>query len=162
TSQTHTAPPPHATSLARLREFAGRDPALARAMDEYAAGSTSIDLQAPEAFNAFVVDAVAAHSTVLAVAATARDGEELAGDLADGLAGLVGAVQGAFYPAWERLPPERLSRCSDAVGRRLAVVRRLAHPGPEPGPTGPVRVVVAPVRSVLQPQVKGLAELAPV
>lgn len=158
TSQTHTAPPPHATSLARLREFAGRDPALARAMDEYAAGSTSIDLQAPEAFNAFVVDAVAAHSTVLAVTATARDGEELAGDLAD----LVGADQVAFYPAWETLPHERLSPRSDTVGRRLAVLRRLAHPGPEPGPTGPVRVVVAPVRSVLQPQVKGLAELAPV
>src|SRR5699024_6737100 len=101
---------------------------------------------------------VAAPSAVLAVTATARDGEELGGDLAD----LVGADQVASYPAWETLPHERLSPRSDTVGRRLAVLRRLAHPGPEPGPTGPVRVVVAPVRSVLQPQVKGLAELVPV
>ena len=68
-----------------------------------------------------------------------------------------GAV--AVYPAWETLPHERLSPRSDTVGRRLAVLRRLVHPGPG---APPVRVVVAPVRSVLQPQVKGLADLRPV
>src|SRR5699024_12402487 len=75
---------------------------------------------------------------------------------------LVRAEQVAFYPAWETLPHDRLSPRSDTVGRRLAVLRRLSHPAGEAGPTGPVRVVVAPVRSVLQPQVNGLADLVPV
>ena len=66
-----------------------------------------------------------------------------------------------YYPAWETLPHERLSPRSDTVGRRLAVLRRLRHPGTDEG-NGPLEVVVAPVRSVLQPQVKGLADLEPV
>jgi transcription-repair coupling factor (superfamily II helicase) len=67
----------------------------------------------------------------------------------------------AYYPAWETLPHERLSPRSDTVGRRLAVLRRLRHPG-EDVSNGPLRVVVAPVRSLLQPQVRGLADLEPV
>ncbi|MGH3445114.1 MAG: transcription-repair coupling factor, partial [Nocardioidaceae bacterium] len=41
------------------------------------------------------------------------------------------------------------------------VSRRLVHPGDDPT-NGPLKVVVAPVRSILQPQVKGLADLEPV
>ena len=59
------------------------------------------------------------------------------------------------------MPHERLSPRSDTVGRRLAVLRRIKHPGTEAN-NGPLKVVVAPVRSVLQPQVKGLADLEPV
>ena len=36
----------------------------------------------------------------------------------------------AYFPAWETLPHERLSPRSDTSGRRLAVLRRLAHPDP--------------------------------
>ena len=53
------------------------------------------------------------------------------------------ADQVAVYPAWETLPHERLSPRSDTVGRRLAVLRRLAHPDAD-GAVGPLRVVVAP------------------
>ena len=69
-----------------------------------------------------------------------------------------------YYPSWETLPHERLSPRSDTVGRRLAVLRRLCHPGfrPTRPSTGPLSVVVAPVRSLLQPQVKGLGDLTPV
>ena len=66
----------------------------------------------------------------------------------------------AYYPSWETLPHERLSPRSDTVGRRLAVLRRLRHPGTDAA-TGPLQVVVTPVRSVLQPQVKGLGDLHP-
>ena len=66
-----------------------------------------------------------------------------------------------YYPSWETLPHERLSPRSDTVGRRLAVLRPLVHPGDDPT-NGPLKVEVAPVRSVLQPQVKGLADLEPV
>src|SRR6266496_778120 len=44
-----------------------------------------------------------------------------------------------------------------------AVLRRLAHPTDDGDPTtGPLAVVVAPIRSVLQPQVSGLGDLEPV
>ncbi|HSK34708.1 MAG TPA: transcription-repair coupling factor, partial [Propionicimonas sp.] len=71
---------------------------------------------------------------------------------------LLGPDEVAYYPAWETLPHERLSPRSDTVGRRLAVLRRLAGNDPLPPPV----VVVAPVRSVLQPQVTGLGNLMPV
>jgi transcription-repair coupling factor (superfamily II helicase) len=50
------------------------------------------------------------------------------------------------------------------VGRRLAVLRRLRHPEEAQGGhvARPLSVVVAPVRALLQPQVKGLGDLEPV
>jgi len=68
----------------------------------------------------------------------------------------------ADFPSWETLPHERLSPRSDTVGRRLAVLRRLTHPDPGDTAYGPLDVVVAPVRALLQPLVKGLGDLAPV
>lgn len=115
----------------------------------------TLAVQGPAAVQPFVARALAERSTVLAVTSTAREADELAADLGV----LLGPDVVAVYPAWETLPHERLSPRSDTVGRRLAVLRRLVHPGPG---APPVRVVVAPVRSVLQPQVKGLADLRPV
>ena len=67
----------------------------------------------------------------------------------------------AELPSWETLPHERLSPRADTVGRRLAVLRRLAHP--EEDATGtPVHVVVTSVRSLIQPMLAGLGEIAPV
>jgi transcription-repair coupling factor (superfamily II helicase) len=93
---------------------------------------------------------------VLAVTATDRE----AADLAAALTSLLPIDSVAEYPAWETLPHERLSPRADTVGRRLAVRRRLRHPGGSPG--GRLRVVVTPVRSLLQPQVAGLGDLEPV
>ena len=94
---------------------------------------------------------------MLAVTATGREAEDLAAALGSLLP--EGAV--AEFPAWETLPHERLSPRSDTVGRRLAVLRRLSHPE-DADANGPLRVVVAPVRSLLQPLVAGLGELVPV
>ncbi|MGZ5405647.1 MAG: transcription-repair coupling factor, partial [Nocardioides sp.] len=93
----------------------------------------------------------------LAVTATSRDAEDLVAALAD----LVDPSLIGYYPSWETLPHERLSPRSDTVGRRLAVLRRLCHPGDDAS-NGPLKVVVAPVRSLLQPQVPGLGDLVPV
>jgi transcription-repair coupling factor (superfamily II helicase) len=90
---------------------------------------------------------------VVAVTATGREGE----DLTEALACLLDPSAVALYPSWETLPHERLSPRADTVGRRLAVLHRLSHPGP-----APLRVVVAPVRSMLQPQIAGLGGLTPV
>ena len=95
---------------------------------------------------------------VLAVTATAREAE----DLTTALGSFLPAGRVASFPGWETLPHERLSPQSDTVGRRIAVLRRLAHPGAAGQPDGPLSVVVAPVRSLLQPIVAGLGDLAPV
>ncbi|MBO0867539.1 MAG: transcription-repair coupling factor, partial [Micromonosporaceae bacterium] len=142
--------------LAGLLEAALADPALAATRDLAAAGSRApLDLSAPPALRPFVAAAIAQNRTALVVTATGREAE----DLAAALGGLLPAESIAVFPAWETLPHERLSPRSDTVGRRLAVLRRLAHPDPT---RGPMRVVVAPVRSVLQPQLSGLGDLEPV
>ncbi|SNQ51280.1 Transcription-repair-coupling factor [Frankia canadensis] len=136
----------------------GGDPALARAIG--AAGEPVLDLAGPAALRPFAAAALGAAGgagrPVLAVVATGREAEDLAAALADLLSPDVVAV----FPSWETLPHERLSPRADTVGQRLAVLRRLAHPASAGLP--PLRVVVAPVRAVLQPQVAGLGELDPV
>ncbi|HEY0002693.1 MAG TPA: DEAD/DEAH box helicase, partial [Actinoplanes sp.] len=162
--------------LSGLIPAALRDRGLARARDLARKGfidSDSLDLTAPAALRPFVVATVAgpaeiggAGRPVLAVTATSREAD----DLADALGCLISPDQVAVFPSWETLPHERLSPRSDTVGRRLAVLRRLAHPGArdlDPGFSaagrhGPLQVIVAPVRSVLQPQLKGLGDLEPV
>jgi transcription-repair coupling factor (superfamily II helicase) len=146
-------------SLQGLADLVLRDKVLASAVEDARDGAVpALDLTAPSALRPFVVKGlVDAGRTVLAVAATAREAEDLVTYLGD----LVDPHTVAYYPAWETLPHERLSPRSDTVGTRLAVLRRLKHPGSDPS-NGPLKVVVAPVRSVLQPQVKGLADLEPV
>ena len=144
--------------LAALADLVLREPALAASMEDAKQGIATLDLTGPASLRPFVVKGlVDAGRTVLVVAATVREAEDLTEELAE----VLDPATVAFYPAWETLPHERLSPRSDTVGRRLAVLRRLKHPGNEAG-NGPLKVVVAPVRSLLQPQVKGLADLAPV
>ncbi len=146
-------------TLSQLADEVLSTPALATLVDDARGGAvSSLDLVAPEGLRPFLVcGLVRAGRTVLVVTATSREAEDLVAELGD----VVGHDTVAYYPSWETLPHERLSPRSDTVGRRLAVLRRLRHPGDAPG-TGPLSVVVAPVRSVLQPQVPGLGDLQPV
>ena len=137
--------------LASLAGLVGSDPGVTQFVERD--GVDELTQRGPEALRPFVSAALAQAGTVLVVTATQREGEDLVVELGD----LIGADAVAFYPAWETLPHERLSPRSDTVGRRLAVLRRLVHADPLP-----LNVIVAPVRSLLQPQVKGLADLAPV
>ncbi len=148
-------------SLYGLLDAVVKDAALVEAVTAATDGNRMhIDLVGPPATRPFAVAALAreAKRPVLAVTATGREAEDLAAALRS-LLPPDGIVE---YPSWETLPHERLSPRSDTVGRRLAVLRRLAHPRTDDPETGPVSVVVAPVRSVLQPQVKGLGDLEPV
>jgi transcription-repair coupling factor (superfamily II helicase) len=96
---------------------------------------------------------------VLAITATAREAE----DLTSALGSLLPDPHSAeYFPAWETLPHERLSPRSDTSGRRLAVLRRLVSPEPADPRSGPLQVVVTPIRGVLQPLVGGLGQLEPV
>jgi transcription-repair coupling factor (superfamily II helicase) len=146
-------------SLTGLTSAVLSEPVLAQAMaDARGAVLPSLDLTGPAGVRPFVVAGLAEQGrTVLAVTPTTREAEDLEAALAD----LLPPESVALFPSWETLPHERLSPRSDTVGRRLAVLRRLRHPDAA-GPHGPLRVVVAPVRSVLQPQVPGLGDLEPV
>jgi transcription-repair coupling factor (superfamily II helicase) len=138
--------------LQGLAEAVLGNPVLTEAMKEVDAAA--LDLTGPEGLRPFVVKGlVDAGRTVLAVTATQREAEDLVGSLTD----LVDGEAIGYFPSWETLPHERLSPRSDTVGRRLAVLRRIVHPD-----EGELKVVVAPVRSILQPQVSGLGDLVPV
>jgi transcription-repair coupling factor (superfamily II helicase) len=150
-------------TLNGLLSLARTDPALRRALGDAATGH--YDLVAPPALRPLLAASLAAAldegpvgGTVLAVTATGREAE----DLTAALSSLLEPKAVAHFPAWETLPHERLSPRSDTVGQRLAVLRRLANPDPGDPTSGPLQVVVTPVRAVLQPIVSGLGDLEPV
>jgi transcription-repair coupling factor (superfamily II helicase) len=144
-------------SLAGLLDVVLEDPSLRQALA--APQTAALDLTAPPGLRPFVLAGLARQGrTVLAVTATGREAE----DLVAALSSLHDGDRVALFPSWETLPHERLSPRADTVGRRLAVLRRLAHPSKDDPATGPVDIVVAPVRSLLQPQVPGLGDLEPV
>lgn len=153
-------------SLSGLLDAVRTDAGIAEAARRATADAVGeLDLTAPESMRPFLVATLAAaraesgrSAPVLAVTATGREAD----DLAAALTCLLPPDRIAVYPAWETLPHEKLSPRADTIGRRLAVLRRLAHPSGDDATTGPIDVVVAPVRSVLQPQLAGLGELEPV
>jgi transcription-repair coupling factor (superfamily II helicase) len=145
-------------SLSALLSVIGTDPQLQRLLS-----TEGSDVTAPPALRPFLAAALAGlpgqeRRFVLAVTATAREAEELT----DALGSLLPAGSVAYFPAWETLPHERISPRSDTSGRRLAVLRRLSRPDPSAPQTGPLAVVVTPVRGLLQPMVSGLGEIEPV
>jgi len=144
--------------LDAVAQLVGTDRSIAAVLSDMDAGIVEQTVRAPDALRPFLAHALSGRSGVLLVVTpTVREAEELEEQIAQ----LVGAEHVAHYPAWETLPHERLSPRSDTVGRRLAVLRRLVHPG-DTAETGPLKIITAPIRSVLQPQVAGLADLEPV
>lgn len=116
--------------------------------------------------------ALAAHIGTLrptvVVTASARDCEEFTDDVRSWWPGDPSQI--AELPGWETLPHERLSPRADTVAQRMAVFHRLAHPesdtgshaNQDDGPSfGPIRVLVMPVRSLIQPVAHGLGDIEP-
>ena len=148
--------------LAPLLDVAGADPRVRR-VSELASergSSPKVGLIAPAGLRPLLVALVerARGEPQLVITATTREAE----DLVAAMRCLLPGPDVAVFPSWETLPHERLSPRSDTVGRRLAVLRRLAHPDTEDPRFGRLRVVVAPIRAVLQPVVAGLGDLEPV
>ncbi|ACV80804.1 transcription-repair coupling factor [Nakamurella multipartita DSM 44233] len=146
-------------SLRGLLAAVSADPFFA-AMNE-ATGSITHRVTGPPAIRPFVVGTLAAGYPdagvpVLLVTATGREAEAAVASIGD----LIGDDRVALFPSWETLPHERLSPRADTVGRRLATLRRLAHPEEHPG--GYPAVVVATIRSMIQPMAPHLGEMAPV
>jgi transcription-repair coupling factor (superfamily II helicase) len=149
-------------TLTGLVDLFCTEPTIVQTIGDARAHRPSVlDVTAPAPMRPLIAAAVSASTErgggnrpVLLVSSTFREAEELTAALQS----LIGEEEVAYYPAWETLPHERLSPRSDTVGRRLELLRRLAGNSSAPPP----RIVVAPVRSILQPQVKGLGQLSPI
>ncbi|WP_280344505.1 transcription-repair coupling factor [Nocardia neocaledoniensis] len=140
--------------LAGLAEAAGGDAALRTVAD--LVGKSGVELVAPSAVRPFVAQTIAAQQPLVVVTATGREADDLTIELTEMLGPSV-----AQFPSWETLPHERLSPGADTVGRRLEVLRRLAHPE-DPVYPEPLRVVVTTVRSLMQPMTAGLGDIEPI
>ncbi len=141
-------------NLSGLIELVASEPVVATLVDAARTGTQpTLDVTLPAPLRPLVAASLAARP-LLVVTSTYREAETFA----SAMGSLIGEDAVAYYPAWETLPHERLSPRSDTVGRRLDVLRRLAGTAEAPAP----RVIVAPVRAVLQPQVAGLGLLRPV
>jgi transcription-repair coupling factor (superfamily II helicase) len=136
-------------NLAVLLPILARDPGLAQALKEIGQSEKYEIIAAPSIYP-FLAATLSTRAPLLIATATGRE----AADLASALRAFIPPTQVALFPAWETLPHERLSPRSDTVGERLSVLRRLTHPD-----EGLIRIVVAPIRSILQPFVRGLGDL---
>ena len=112
-------------------------------------------LAVPDAARAYVIAGMAQlsdrHPIVVAMP-TSTDAERLASDLR----AFLGPDEVDLFPAWETLPFERVSPGVEAMGRRLRTMWRLQDPERMP------RVLVAPVRSLVQRLGPHVEEVEPV
>ena len=151
-------------SLSGLLESLDRDPSFhALATDDFdrpeGAADPSIVVGAPEGVRPALAAAVARRSPVVYLVASGREAEETVNALRSWYDGDPNDI--AQLEAWETLPHERLSPRADTVASRMAVFRRLCHPEPGDAMFGPIRILVMPVRSLIQPVVAGLGDVEP-
>jgi len=161
-------PPSTPPTLSAVPALLRSDPVLPRLMD-----ATDGTLAATEPALAVLIAALANFTTrapLIVVTATGVDADRLADDLtclvgrpdADEAGHQVGPVQGpvAVLPAWDTLPFERVSPEVETMGRRLALLWGMTHPD-DPSLPSPPRILVAPVRALLQ-RLGSLGDAAPV
>ncbi len=146
------APPP----LAGLVDIALNAPAFAGLADRAARRPGELAVVGPVSAQLFAACALARNGPLLVVTATGREADDLTAELR----GVYGGAA-ALFPSWETLPHERLSPGVDTVGARMMLLRRLAHPDDDRLGL-PLQVVVATVRSLLQPMAADLVDIEPV
>ncbi|EPI47887.1 transcription-repair coupling factor [Gardnerella vaginalis JCP8151B] len=131
--------------------------------------SNPLNVYCPSGARSAVAAAMATKKPVVLVVPSGRDALESLESIRDFYNGNPKDI--ANLEAWETLPHERLSPRADTVASRMAVFRRLKHTqSGEDGKSGksgksgmfsPIRVLVMPVRSLIQPVVKGLCNVEP-
>jgi transcription-repair coupling factor (superfamily II helicase) len=146
--------------LAGLLDLIKADPAF-MAIAESSGVANTVDLVGPSVIYPLVIAKIASEQESgikLVLTTTGRAADELAADLSAYL-----PTEGiAVFPSWETLPHERLSPSADTVGKRMAVLRRLAHPIVGSVHAAPIKVLITSVRAALQPIVADLGEQDPV
>lgn len=151
-------------ALKDLLELLRDDRAFARLVDGLVqAGTSDIDpsltVRAPRGIRPALVAASAVKRPVIMVVPSEHDAQEMNQAIRAWWAGLPQEV--ATLESWETLPHERLSPRADTVASRMSVFRRLAHPVENDPIFGPIRILVMPLRSLLQPVVKGIEDVEP-
>ena len=146
-------------NLTGLLACAESDPGFAGIRELTQAGTGTV-VEAPGTLHPLVVAEIARHATTTTVVVTATGRE--AEDLAHVLPEFLPAASVAVFPSWETLPHERLSPSADTVGRRVAILHRLAHPDVDDPLGQPIDVMVTSVRAFLQPVVTAIADVRPV
>lgn len=128
--------------------------------------SNPLNVYCPSGARSAVAAAMATKKPVVLVVPSGRDALESLESIRDFYNGNPKDI--ANLEAWETLPHERLSPRADTVASRMAVFRRLKHPqsgksgkSDKSGMFSPIRVLVMPVRSLIQPVVKGLCNVEP-
>ena len=135
-------------NLAALLEPFRGSPGFSKAADALVAGE---EVTAVEPLRPALVAALADREPGpwLVVLPGSRDAERFATQLRSW------APDAVLFPAWETLPHEKLSPRAETVARRLQTLHRLRS---DEAP----RIVVAPVRAVIQHMVPGSERLEPV
>ena len=137
------------------------DPGFVQVRDLVRTGAGSV-VEAPGSIHPVLAAQIAvargSGSPVFVVTATGREAE----DVATALMGVLPDADVVVFPSWETLPHERLSPSSDTVGRRVAIMRRLAHPDAADPYTQPIDVIVTSIRAFLQPVIIGIGDVEPV
>ena len=128
---------------------------LTRTTEDFDDLSFSTEATVSPTLRPFVIGHLSRRRPLLVVTPTSKDAEALADDVA----AFIGVDAVEVFPSWETLPHERLSPQPSTVGRRLRVLDRLR--GDSVDDTGELRVVIAPVRAVLQPMDPRLADRTP-
>ena len=119
----------------------------------------SITVGIPEGLRPALAAGASGTRPVVLVVASGREAEETVEAIRSWYSGDPNDV--AQLEAWETLPHERLSPRADTVASRMAVFRRLMHPQEGSKLFGPIRILVMPVRSLIQPVVAGLGDVEP-
>lgn len=138
-----------------------KDSSFARLLDDQQSqlsGAETLTVQAASGIRPALASACAQEGTTILIVPSERDAEEMVSSLRSWYPA---AEDIALLRAWETLPHERLSPRADTVASRMAVFHRLAHPNEGDGLFGPIRLLVMPVRSLIQPVVPGLGDIKP-
>ena len=119
----------------------------------------SITVGIPEGLRPALAAGASGTRPVVLVVASGREAEETVEAIRSWYSGDPNDV--AQLEACETLPHERLSPRADTVASRMAVFHRLKHPQEGSKLFGPIRILVMPVRSLIQPVAAGLADVEP-
>ncbi|HET9542436.1 MAG TPA: transcription-repair coupling factor, partial [Acidimicrobiales bacterium] len=118
-------------------------------------GATTTTLTVPEVARAIFVAGLAEVSSrhpIVVATPTSTEAERLAHDLRV----FCGEDGVDVFPAWETLPFERVSPAVETMGRRLRTIWHLTDPDQAP------RIVVAPIRALVQRLGPHVEDIAPV
>lgn len=120
---------------------------------------TTFKIAAPNTIFSFITNHLVnnSDSIILAVTSNTKEADRLVHELSLWNK----EISVANFPSWETLPHEKIEPTKDIVGQRLAVIRRLSHPDNNYFPARKLDVVVAPIRSLMQPILKDLQDLEP-